>query len=487
VRNDAPAIQHGALNRGGAKPALRLEELSTPWHGWRYTSEAARSKRWIESYLRLPTGAGAGSKMRVASFQRKILSELYDSLASFVSLPAANGKTTFLAAVALERICRGDAYAEVDVLATKEDQAGILVETAKRFVEASEDLVPLVAWHAHAGILEYRPTGSRIAAHPAKLSAIQGLNFSLAIVDEIGFAEDPIVESILARLGKRPDSHAIGIGTPGFRGNVLQRVRSQHLDGELPAGVTFLEWAATAGADVHDRAEWRRANPALAEGFLREVALELQAAMLSEIEFRTYHLGQWIEDDSGSWLPAGAWDACPNVPPPPEGTEIVVAIDGTYRRTSAVVLSTLSGELAFGYSAEAPTDEELERVVLDAATRYRVLEVSYPRRLRPNLFANLADAGIPVEPWDSTPDEEARATSELYRAILEGRVAHDHDGEISAAMGAVRVRLAADGSIRLARPDRGDVDAALAARAAWWRARALEGDYADGNRSPIIY
>jgi phage terminase large subunit-like protein len=486
VRNDAPPIAFGSLNRGGAKPALRLEELP-PWHGWRYRSEASRARRWIETYLRIPTGAGAGSKMRVAGFQRRILSDLYDSLASFVSLPAANGKTTFLAAVALERICRGDAYAEVDVLATKEDQAGILVETAKRFVEASEELVPLVAYHAHDGILEYRPTGSRIRAHPAKLSAIQGLNFSLAVVDEIGFASDPIVESILARLGKRPDSHAIGIGTPGFSGNVLQRIRSQDLDGDLPAGVTYREWAAAAGADVHDRAAWRVANPAIAEGFLREDALAVQAAMLSEREFRTYVLGQWIDDDSGSWLPEGAWDDCPNVAPPPEGSEIVVAMDGTYRRTSAVVLSTLSGEIAFGYAADAATDEELERVILDAASRYRVVEVSYPRRLRPNLFARLQDAGVTVRPWDGTPDLEAIATTEFYRAIVEGRVAHDHDQMISEAMGAVRVRLGTDGSIRLARPDRGTVDAALAARAAWWRARDLAGDYADAERSITIY
>jgi phage terminase large subunit-like protein len=268
---------------------------------------------------------------------------------------------------------------------------------------------------------------------------------------------------------------------------VLQRIRSQHLDDALPAGVRFLEWAAAAGADVNDRAAWRTANPALAEGFLREAALELQASVLSETEFRTYHLGQWIDDDAGSWLPEGAWDACPDVPAPPEGTEIVVAVDGTYLRTSAVVLATLGGEIAFGYAADAATDEELERVIFDAAARYRVLEVSHPRRLRPNLFARISDAGVKVEPWDQSPDAEATSTTELYRAIVEGRVAHDHDELISAAMGAVRVKLGTDGSIRLARPDRGTVDAALAARSAWWRARSLAGDYADAERAPIIY
>lgn len=480
-------IAHGALVRPGAKTPLRNIELPA-WHGWRYSSEAARAVRWIERFLRLPTGAGAGGKLRVAPFQRRILDALYDSLASFVALPAANGKTTLLAAVALERICRGDDYAEVDVLATKEDQAGMLVDTARRMVEACPELIDdeLVTFHAREGILEYRVTGSKIEAHPAKLSAIQGLNFSLAIIDEVGFAHDPIIESILARLGKRPDAHAIGIGTPGFDGNLLQRVRAQAKDDELPVGVSYLEWSAAEGCEVDDRAAWERANPALAAGFLREEALAVQAAMLSEREFRTYHLGQWIDESSG-WLPVGAWESCPNVPPPPEGTEIVVAVDGTYRRTSAVMLATLSGELAFGWVAEAATDDELRRVIEDAARRYRVVEVSHPRRVRPSLFADLAEAGLTVTPWNGTPDVEATSANEFYRAIVEGTVAHDHDGLVAAHMAGVRVKLAPDGSIRLARPETGFVDAAFAARAAWWRARALAGEWVDAEATPIIF
>jgi phage terminase large subunit-like protein len=477
-------VAHGALTKPGAKPALRNIELP-PWHGWRYTSEAARARRWVESYLWLPTGAGAGSRFHVAPFQRTIIDALFDSLVTFCSLPTANGKTTFLAAVALERIARGDDYVEVDVIATKEDQAGMLVETAKRFVEACPELVPLCSWHSHDAILEYRPTGSRIAAHPAKLSAVQGLNYSLAIVDEVGFARDEIIESIIARVGKRPDARAIGIGTPGFDGNMLQRIRAAERDGELPAGVTYLEWAAPANVDVNDRAAWSKANPAVAAGFLREEALALQAAMLSEREFRTYHLGQWV-DESAGWLPPGSWESCPVVPPPPEGSEIVVAVEGTYRRTAAVVLSTLSGEIAFGYSADAATDDELRRVLFDAANRYNVVEVVYPGRMRPSLFADVADAGVNVRPWNGSPDNEAKSANEFYRAIVEGRVGHDHDGLIAAQMGDVRVRLATDGSLRLSRPDSGSVDAALAARLAWWRAYELAGE-SDNVATPVIY
>ena len=223
----------------------------------------------------MPTGAGAGAPFRFAGFQKTILREIYDSLATFVSMPAANGKTTLLAAIALERICRGDAYAHVDVVATKEDQAALLIAAAVQMVERCPALVrdghpggPLVAWHARDGVLEYRPSGARLQAHPAKLSAVQGLNFTLAICDEVGFARDEIVESLIARLGKRPDAHLIGIGTPGFEPNVLQRIRETAADGELPIGVRYIEHAAAAGCDVFDRRAWADANPALRAGFL---------------------------------------------------------------------------------------------------------------------------------------------------------------------------------------------------------------------------
>src|SRR5262249_11124538 len=197
-------------------------------------------------------------------------------------------------------------------------------------------------------------------AHPAKLTAVQGLNFSLAIVDEVGFAHDATVESLLARLGKRPDARLIGIGTPGFDPNILQRLRTASLDGDLPDGVTYLEWSADPGADVFDRKQWRRANPALRAGFLQPEALGVQAGLLAQREFRPYHLGLWT-DESAGWLPPGAWSACPYQGAPPDGADVVLAVEGTFRRTLAVVGCGLDGAVFFGWGKEAALDADLRR------------------------------------------------------------------------------------------------------------------------------
>ena len=90
------------------------------------------------------------------------------------------------------------------------------------------------------------------------------------------------------------------------------------------------------------------------------------------------------------------------------------------------------------------------------------------------LFAELEKAEMPVKPWERNPDVEAASANELYRAIMDNTLAHDHNPLVAEHMQNLSVRTAVDGSLRLTRPDGGDpVDAALAARAAWWRAGQL--------------
>ena len=293
-------------------------------------------------------------------------------------------------------------------------------------------------------------------------------------------AQDAIVESLIARLGKRPDAHLIGIGTPGFDPNVLQRIRAAHHDGELPVGVRYLEHAAAAGCDVFDRAAWADANPALRAGFLAPGALEVQAGMLTEREFRTYHLGQWVDTAHG-WLPDGAWELCAqraaaarrhaggargrgHVPP--------------HAWRSSAPRST--APLFFGWAKEAATDDEVRDVLTAAAEQYEVVEVCRPKRIRPTLFAELAELGMPVTAWDAGADNEAQSANEFYRAITEGTLAHDHDELVAQHVARVRIRWAVDGSLRLGRPDDGGfADAAFAARAAWWRAGKLAAEVPD--------
>lgn len=464
------------LGGHGAKPKLRNLEIP-PWIGWQVRSEAAQAIRWIEEYLIVPKGHNGGRPMRLAPFQRKILRTLFDAIATFVSIPAGNGKTTLLAALAVARIARGDAYAEVDVLATKQEQAGYVVQQAFRFVETlPRELAQTFAWYAKQGVLTYRPTGSTIRAHPARLSSIQGLAPDLAILDEAGFLADDLAEAMIARAVKNPAARFVGIGTPGLEpGNLLFRLKQQAASGDLPPGVRYLEWSAPDSADLFDRRAWRKANPAIGAGFASIDALATNAQLLPEAAFATYHLGRWI-DHAAAWIPPQAWNSQPRTDPPPDGADVVLGVWGTYRRTLAVVGAGLDGAVFHVWAADPASDDELRDVIDRACRRWTVLEVVHARRIRANLFADLArDGRLPVAVWPADADTEASSANDLYRAIVDGRVPHDHDPLLAAHVAAVQVRHGTDGSLRLYQPPETGTpaDAALAMRAAWWRASQL--------------
>jgi phage terminase large subunit-like protein len=467
-------VEHGILHKAGVRPPLRLVEVPH-WHGWQYKSEVDRIVRWCEETLVLPRGHGAGESVRIAPFQRKLLGSMCESLATFVSIPAANGKTTLMAAVALERLCRGDDYVEVDVIATNEHQAQRLVEAAMRMVECSPALQAdgMFEFWARDATLEYRVTGSKMKAYPAKLSAVQGLEYSLALVDEIGFVPPELVTGLLARLAKADDARVVGFGTPGMdRASMLEDLRARWRAGDLPAGVRFVEYAAEEGCAINDRKQWRKANPALRAGFLREEALAVQAATMPEHEFRAYHLGQPVES-SGPWLPFGAWDACVTALPPPDGAQVVLGVWGSYRRQVAVVGCTMDGAVFFGWQAEKPSDDELGDVLRRAAEQWEVLEVTHKPHIRLGLMVVLEDEGLPVVAWPADRATDVESTAGFYQAIAEQTVAHDHDPGLAEQVSRLTAKVDRQGMPRLVESSDPDVSGALAARAAWWRARVL--------------
>jgi len=442
------------------------------WHGWKWVNEDTRIIKWIEEVLVQPIGVGQGRPFKVAPFQRALLKRAVDNLATFVSISAGNGKTTLMAAVALERIARGDDYVEVDILATKEEQARRLVEAAIRMVECCPQLIPLCDVLSSDSVLVYKPTGSRMTSHPAKLSAVQGLNFNLALIDEISEVPPELVTTMIARLGKRPNQRIIGFGTPGFgTENMLETLRKMYLAGELPAGVEFIEYSAEPGCDIYDRAQWRKANPAIGAGFLIPDSLPLKAVTMPEHEFRAYHLGQPV-DSSGIWLPFGAWEACYQADPPGDGQPVVLAVWGNYRRQVSVAGATMDGSVFFGWEGEKPTDGELESVLRHACEQWDVQELVHKPHIRLNLMARLLEDDVPVVPWPVDRSTDADSTAALYQAIAEQTIAHDHHPVLDEQVGRLVAQVDRQGNPRLVDSDT-DVSAALAMRAAWWRARAI--------------
>ena len=102
------------------------------------------------------------------------------------------------------------------------------------------------------------------------IDGLQGLDPSLAIVDEIGFQPIDAWGSMLMAQGKRPRSLIMGKGTPGVdHDNALYQIRQALSEGGSIPRFVYREYSADPDCDHRDHKQWRKANPALRSRFLR--------------------------------------------------------------------------------------------------------------------------------------------------------------------------------------------------------------------------
>jgi phage terminase large subunit-like protein len=406
------------------------------------------------------------------SFQRAIIEELLaDGVRTGgLQIPRGNAKSTLCAAIGLWAVCDVEGAPQVPLIAYNGLQANrTLFRPVMQMVALNPALTGRVV--TYSASTERRVwsawNNGELLPLPAEVSRLQGLNPAVALVDEAQTVEPDVMAAVLQGAGKRAESLVLAIGTPApmAEGSALFDLRKRAADG---ARVAWIEYAAEAGHPVDDREQWRHANPALEAGILFDDVLVDELATVDEAAFRMYRLGQWIEGAVASWLPLGAWEACPLIEAPPEGVEVVLGLAGTWRSSIALVGSTLDGALFLAWHHETATDDELEDVLSAAWDRWTVAELVVAPRVRPHLVRRLQDGGLPVQVWPNAVDVDVNSSTEWRRAIVEGRVPHDHDPTIGEHVARLVGLATPDGSLRLSAPDDAtDVSAARAARIAW--------------------
>ena len=143
----------------------------------------------------------------------------------------------------------------------------------------------------------------------------------------------------------------------------------------------------------------------------------------------------------------------------------------------------MDGELTTVWYADVADDEDLRDAVEEAARRWSIVEVVVAPRIRPRLVQEWTEENVPVVVWAGTRDVEVSSSTDFRRAIVEGRLPHDHDPFLTSHVAALVGRSNPDGTLVLVAPnDETDVSAARAARYTWTRAR----DYGTLS-SPAIY
>lgn len=455
-----------------------------PWRAWRKMSRHGRAIKFIQTYCAAPKGEGFGKPLKLHAFQRHYLEEAFSQgvQVSVMPTPRGNGKSTFAAAIAVWATFDADTTGtpQVPIVATTVGQAiRSVYGVAEKMVKASPDLSDRALIFTGTGTSRIVVPSSGdgecfpIANDP---DGLQGLDPSVAVCDEVGFQPLDAWDSLVLAAGKRSRSLVMGLGTPGLdRDNALWHLRELFTGGLAPRSFRFREYAADAGCEIDDRRQWRKANPAIGAGFLREDALVTALAIVPPSHFRVFRLGQWVEGVE-SWLGddgRSVWDAGERPYTFVDGAPTWVGIDVGIKRDSSAIVTVQYREddpailhakaRIWVPTADEPVDvTDLMGYLRELTKRYRVGAVSFDPRFFDVPAKFLYDEGLPMVEVPQSVEQMTPAVGALYELVKGAGLTHDRDPLFAQQVLNAIPRLNERGFTLSKGKSRGRIDAAIA-------------------------
>lgn len=478
--------------KAGPKAAAKLDPLA-----WKPRSKGVDHFRiFAKKFLKVPRGKGAKGPFNLRPWQVAMCRPLYESEKKIHVwvMGRGNGKSGLTAAIALHHIFTFGEGARCLVVAQNDGSARRLLATARRMIELNPDLAERC--QVFKDRIYIPATDSEFKAVASEQSAVEGEDLTLGIVDEIGFTEQEVYEAVLLSTGKRPGSKVLCIGTPSTP-KMRDRSPLWNLVVAGRAGdpdVHLVEYGAPEGAAVDDPEAWKAANPAYGD-WLSEADIRAQLPPKTrESEFRRARLAQWVMQSGESYLQPKAWKACarPGVQIP-EGTPVVLALDGSQRWDATVlVMASVSPRphlqiVGWWFGEHDPDFEvshaEVEARVIELAGRYQVRELTADPAFWQRSLQVLSDQGIPVTKFSQSTSRMGMALAEFKAAALDQKLTHDDDLRLNTHMANAQSVERGHG-IKLAKPTKKQhIDAAVAAVMAYSRAYWLGSQKKKKNRS----
>lgn len=312
---------------------------------------------FIERYCLAPEGANIGKPMKLEPFQRKFVLEIYDNPygthSAYLSIARKNGKTALIAAILLAHLVGPEAVRNSQIVsgAQSKDQAAVVFELARKMIEMSPDLSPLV---------RIQPSGKRLVglarnvlyrALSAEGKTAHGLSPILAILDEVGQVVGPtdkFVSAITSAQGAYENPLLIAIST---QAPTDADMFSTWIDAQKNAPdprVVCHVYAAPEDCELDDRKAWFAANPAM--GVFRSIGdIEKQCRQAMEMpanepEFRNLILNQRVEARS-PFVSASVWKANGGECRPIDGRRVWAGLDlSSVNDLTALVLVSEEGD-----------------------------------------------------------------------------------------------------------------------------------------------
>lgn len=314
-----------------------LSELRKKWDYIYSPPHAQVRLNFIEAAFLYDEGLKKGKNFELMDWQRFALSQIYGWIVAgterdtfpeyrfkeaYIEIAKKNGKTTFIAAVAITH-CLLDSYISPAVycFANGQEQARICLQRVKRLSEASEALSPLFVARQSRVECKIGARAGFIEALPANIRTREGVEPSLCVCDEYHHAaSSDMVEVMKGSMLSRENGLTLIITTAGELAHTpCFDYRQRHLLAiKKKMGVNDRQFTYVFALDPEDNWKdvnlWHKANPSM-HHIVHETALidrykSLNVDSDGDVNrFKALHLGLWAQGGAQSFITEDDWGA----------------------------------------------------------------------------------------------------------------------------------------------------------------------------------
>jgi phage terminase large subunit-like protein len=402
---------------------------------------------FMAEHLRFTGGRWAGKPFVLEPWQYKhMIKPLFGTLdargkrvyrEALFGLPRWGGKSQVAAGLALavmftEPVYEGEYY----VVATTRQQAGIVFDKAKRMVLSDPQL--RAATHVYRNLIEVEETGAIFRVLPWDADTAQGFHPTCCIIDEYHVHRNASMrEAMLSGMVGSDNGLLITISTAGpeRKGPLWDLLRTAPKDPRA-----YVYWCGAGDdEDGHDPKAWRRANPSK---WITMKMLRDQYRTLPFPVFERLHLNRFPSSGTNRAYPADLWHACSAPPDFDPERPTMLGLDASWTRdTTALVMVQRSDagrhsvwsqvwrkDAAMGHIDH----EAVEAKIVELCAAYNVVRIACdPNYFTRSMLKLEHEFHLPIEEFPQDAKRMSAASMALYDVILEGRIAHGGDAELT--------------------------------------------------------
>ena len=299
--------------------------------------DVAEAERHIDIANTLTIGEGEAHSLHTRGFQNFIIGSLFGwrrkrsdirrFREAYVQVGRQNGKSFLAGALANDFATFGGyQYGRIFCTATKQDQANIVWDEVRKFIESDKDLAELYKIKTYDKTITSRVTGTTIKAIGRDTKSADGFRTILAIVDEYhAHPTNQMYKLMMDGQDMVKNALTIAITTSGF--NLKSPCYEQYqfckkvLEGVVQKDSLFVYIAEMdEDDDIWKRENWAKSNPlklflpddvTLDEEKLKVVASKAIDAKEKQgeelVNFKTKTLNEWVTYTGGALLDLAAW------------------------------------------------------------------------------------------------------------------------------------------------------------------------------------